>query len=236
MKTLILPVLALVAGTAAAQYPWVDAIIDYSPVNPPSGFTDPSRVIGPPGRGGMVEPDNTGVVSLGSQGGSITVRFDPPIENHPDNLLGMDFIIYSNAFFVGGNPQRRFQEPAIIEVAQDLNGNGQPDGPWYLIPGSRGFSPTPFPWRSEPPGTTNDPPNDPLLMAGSIRNPNAFDGNPSTDAIQFDWGYADMTPTAVEYLDNRMRPDDPYTVGVTPGSGGGDAFDISWAVDRKSVV
>ena len=26
-------------------------------------------------------------------------------------------------------------------------------------------------------------------------------------------------------------PDDPFTVGITPGSGGGDAFDIAWAVD-----
>ena len=26
-------------------------------------------------------------------------------------------------------------------------------------------------------------------------------------------------------------PDDPLTVGITPGSGGGDAFDIAWAID-----
>jgi len=236
-KTIIIAALTflvtLLGGAAAAQYPWVESVIDYSPVNPPSGFSDPSRIIGPPGRGGAIEPDNSGVVSLGSQGGSITVRFDPPIENHPDNPMGLDFIVYSNAFFVGGNPQRRFQEPAILEVAEDTNGNGIPDGPWYLIPGSRGFSPTPFPWRSEPPGTTNDPPADPTLMAGSIRNPNSFDGNPTTDNIEYNWGYADMTPTAVEYLDNRMRPDDPFAVGITPGSGGGDAFDISWAVDAN---
>ena len=225
--------LLLLGGAAFAQYPWVESVIDYSPVNPPSGFTDPSRIVGPPGRGGAVEPDNSGVVSLGAQGGSITVRFNPPIENHPDNPMGLDFIVYSNAFFVGGNPQRRFQEPAIIEVSEDVNDNGIADDPWYLIPGSRGFSPTPFPLRTEPAGTTNDPPNDPTLMAGSIRNPNSFDGNPATDAFEYNWGYADMTPTAVEYLDNRMRPDDPFTVGIAPGSGGGDAFDISWAVDAN---
>ena len=27
------------------------------------------------------------------------------------------------------------------------------------------------------------------------------------------------------------RPDDPLEVGITPGSGGGDAFDIAWATD-----
>lgn len=221
------------ATHAIAQYPFVESVIEYAPVNPPAGFTDPSRVLGPPSAGGMLEPDNSGIVSLGSQGGSITVRFDPPIENHPDNPMGLDFIVYGNAFFVGGDPQRRFQEPAIIEVAVDDNGNGQPDGPWYLIPGSRGFSPTPFPFRNEPPGTTNLPPNDIGLMAGAILNPNAQDGNPATDALEFNWGYADMTPTAEEFLDNRVRPSDPFTVGITQGSGGGDAFDISWAVDAN---
>ncbi len=27
------------------------------------------------------------------------------------------------------------------------------------------------------------------------------------------------------------RPDNPFVVGLTPGSGGGDAFDIAWAID-----
>ncbi|UCF34222.1 MAG: hypothetical protein JSV78_02745, partial [Phycisphaerales bacterium] len=31
-----------------------------------------------------------------------------------------------------------------------------------------------------------------------------------------------------------VLPDDPFTVGVSPGSGGGDAFDIAWAVDPET--
>jgi len=60
------------------------------------------------------------------------------------------------------------------------------------------------------------------------------------------FGYADYSPTLVlgdlngdNVVDDPeitaeefyMRPDDPRTVGVTRGSGGGDAFDIAWAID-----
>ncbi|MCA9298874.1 MAG: hypothetical protein KDA28_07400 [Phycisphaerales bacterium] len=58
-------------------------------------------------------------------------------------------------------------------------------------------------------------------------------------------GYADCTPVMVRGDldgDNTMdvdldasifytRPDDPFLQGITPGSGGGDAFDIAWAVN-----
>lgn len=59
------------------------------------------------------------------------------------------------------------------------------------------------------------------------------------------YGYADVSPTLIlgdtdgdNIVDDPFatpetfytRPDDPYTVGITPGSGGGDAFDIAWAV------
>jgi len=60
------------------------------------------------------------------------------------------------------------------------------------------------------------------------------------------WGYAEYSPTLLlgdldadnlvddpnaSSQDFYTRPDDPFTVGMTPASGGGDAFDIAWAVD-----
>lgn len=63
------------------------------------------------------------------------------------------------------------------------------------------------------------------------------------------FGYADMTPTLllgdtngdnVVDAPNALaewfysRPDDPMTVGITLGSGGGDAFDIAWAIDPQT--
>src|SRR6185369_4293234 len=47
-----------------------------------------------------------------------------------------DAIVFGNAVWVGSNPNRRFAEPAVIEISRDINGNGLPDDPWYLIPGS----------------------------------------------------------------------------------------------------
>ena len=60
------------------------------------------------------------------------------------------------------------------------------------------------------------------------------------------FGYADYTPTLilgdsdgdnvvddpeVTAEDFYTVPDDPFEVGITPGAGGGDAFDIAWAID-----
>jgi len=60
------------------------------------------------------------------------------------------------------------------------------------------------------------------------------------------YGYADMSPTLIlgdtdgdnivddpDVTPERFytTPDDPFTVGISPGSGGGDAIDIAWAVD-----
>ena len=59
-------------------------------------------------------------------------------------------------------------------------------------------------------------------------------------------GHADVAPTlllgdldaddavddpAITPEEFYTRPDNPHAIGVTPGSGGGDAFDIAWAVD-----
>ncbi|GAF88515.1 unnamed protein product, partial [marine sediment metagenome] len=71
--------------------------------------------------------------------------------------------------------------------------------------------------------------------------------NPSPDeGIEGIYGYAEYTPTLVlgdTDVDNIVddpfatpetfytAPDDPLVVGITLGSGGGDAFDIAWAID-----
>lgn len=71
--------------------------------------------------------------------------------------------------------------------------------------------------------------------------------NPSPDpALEGIYGYAEYSPTlvlgdldadnvvedpTVTVEDFYTVPDNPLAVGITPGSGGGDAFDIAWAVD-----
>ncbi len=85
------------------------------------------------------------------------------------------------------------------------------------------------------------PPN--LFGQAIIENPSTG-GN--TEGI---YGYAEYTPTLVlgdtdadNEVDNPLMtpeafytvPDDPFTVGISHGSGGGDAFDIAWAIDGET--
>jgi hypothetical protein len=84
-------------------------------------------------------------------------------------------------------------------------------------------------------------------------NPNYDDDDPNNDSQEGYWGYAEYMPTVLigdRDADNNnegfgdvndilpelfyTNPDDPMTVGITAGSGGGDAFDISWAVDANT--
>jgi hypothetical protein len=56
----------------------------------------------------------------------------------------------------------------------------------------------------------------PTLLLGDLNGDNIIEA-PGTDAGAF-----------------YTAPDNPFAVGVSPGSGGGDAFDIAWAVDPVS--
>jgi len=77
-----------------------------------------------------------------------------------------------------------------------------------------------------------------------LENPNGLGAE-----IEGVWGYADHSPTlllgdldADNVVDDAgatpdefyVVPDNPFTVGVTRGSGGGDGFDIAWAVDAAT--
>ena len=68
-------------------------------------------------------------VSLGAFGGFIIVGFDHSIVN----LGSYDFAVYGNAI-TGGS------EPGIVWVAQDANGNGEPDDTWYELRGSEYYN------------------------------------------------------------------------------------------------
>lgn len=81
---------------------------------------------------------------------------------------------------------------------------------------------------------------------GVLANPNAADADPADDHLESFFGYADVSPTlrlgdldgddlvdepAADPAGFYTVPDNPWRVGVTPGSGGGDAFDLAAAID-----
>lgn len=70
--------------------------------------------------------DSRKFVSLGAWGGCLTVGFD-----HSVVRGGGDY-----DFAVMGNAISSSNEPGIVWVMQDVNGNGQPDDEWYQLKGS----------------------------------------------------------------------------------------------------
>jgi len=218
--------------------PFATRVIDYSPadgqfVNDPR-YSDPHRALGAPIGGGTLSPDNTKLVTLGGFGGSITLGFDRTIWDHSFHPMGLDFIVFGNASWVANLPSIRWAEAAIVEISRDVNHNGIPDDPWYVIPGSH---------LTDPKRQRRDGyfilPDDPYAMSPIF--------NINTDGSEAFWGYGDMNSVLIlgdldgdNIVDNPLlrpeefytMPDDPRREGVTPGSGGGDAFDIAWAVDE----
>ncbi len=219
MHMLPLSIVNCQLSTLPLDDPWADTIVSYNGIDSQPGFTDPTKALGAPAGGGVLAPNNAKAYCIGHPGAApgsyITLKFNTPVLNDPNNPMGLDFVVHGNAFWVGGVPTRRWAEAALIEISEDVNGNGLADDPWYVIPGSRNLRATVL-----PAGIAN--PSPPL--AGNVLDQN-------TDGTEFDWGYSDMSPSIQEYRDNYLRPDDPLKVGLTPYSGGGDAFDISWAVN-----
>ncbi len=101
-----------------------------------AGFL-PHNVTGPPdGRGTHAPASLAGeVLSLHARdaefslspdaaGGSVVLAFE-------DNIVelgpGEDFTVFENVFFIGGDPNRRFMEPAIVSVALF-------EGEWFRFP------------------------------------------------------------------------------------------------------
>jgi len=84
----------------------------------------PNVVLGPPSGGGF-SAGSVDVVSLGAAvagdgappyGGEIVVEFtDNVIVDGP----GPDFTVFENVFYIGGDPLKRFMEPAVVLVSQD---------------------------------------------------------------------------------------------------------------------
>lgn len=92
--------------------PWADAVVAYDPgVGAADGYTNTAVVVGAPATMtsfGAVHMFNAPwevdhVLSIGN-GGSLTVRFDEPVEDDPMNPFGIDLLIFGNAGFFAEGP------------------------------------------------------------------------------------------------------------------------------------
>lgn len=243
----------LASHTGQAQY--IYEVLEYTPA--PGQFIN-TLPWGHPQSAQSIIGTTTGSLSLGAFGGYVIFRFEEPVQNHPDNPFGVDFIIF-------GNPFTGFAEPGIVSVMKDENGNGIPDGTWYELAGSDYFFSSTLhqnevtyvnpggdeaadvPW-------TDNYGNSGVVLAKSFHEqpyypdsalfPHIHPDQYTLDGTRI-MGHVDMSTPGVVisgrrafgYADNHLRgtgtvtsPPNPYTPQAE--NAGGDGFDIGWAVDQ----
>jgi hypothetical protein len=141
---LVASLAALAASATWAADPWADAVVSYvqgdgvgndfvtgDPFNDPLvALGEPTRVTSPDSFPGAVTLVNspfrsTEIVSIG-RGGSLVVRFDEPVVDHPANPFGIDLLVFGNAFFTGNffaDPNATAtsitSEGGLVEVSAD---------------------------------------------------------------------------------------------------------------------
>lgn len=260
------PLVASPLEEAARAGDFATRVLDYTPapgqfVND-AAFNDPARALGAPVGGGTSEQNNAKVVTLGGFGGSITLAFDAPVLDDPRNPLGLDCIVFGNAFWQFGDPTLRMAEAAVIEISRDENGNGVADDAWFVIPGSSlptapGDALVTQEWDDDPLTTT--PPADTAWYpagAPSSYSTTGFDLPSEFDPLVLDhpegagatmeahFGYAECSPTLLlgdmsgadgsAGDDSLADPEDD--AGVAPGdfyTRPGDPFVVG--VDARSA-
>ena len=258
-KLFIISVLMFLSGRMDAQF--VSKVLDYSPA--PGQYTN-ADFIGTPSAANSIIGTNKGMVSLGAFGGSITVYFAQGIQNDPANPYGVDFTIYGNSTLTwsepgiiqvmkdenhNGIPDETWYEIAGSEhfwntttssykvTYQNSGLNQASDIHWSdnlggsgVIPENSYHAQTYYPKVDLFPNIATDKYT---LKGTRLTNPIDVSTPGSVISYRKTFGYADNTP--VKSLTEKL-PDNPYTSAIE-GSGG-DAIDISWAVeqDKKPVA
>ena len=130
-------VLLFPAARTTAQSQYATRVLAYDSTGANPDFTNPYNALGPPSmQATPFVPDNSNIVTVGANG-CLVLGFDKPIFHTPQRNGGYDFVIYGNAFYVGGDIHNRYQKPGYVEVGVDVNHNGYDAGdPFYRLKGS----------------------------------------------------------------------------------------------------
>ncbi|MGE0478990.1 MAG: hypothetical protein AB7Q17_00835 [Phycisphaerae bacterium] len=150
-------VLAISSGSVATADPWADRVIQYDPgTGAAAGYTDPSTALGMPTRFtgevfgfpsvvSLVSPpfESDELVSIG-EGGRLTVEFDDPIKNDPQNPFGVDLILFGNGGFIYDFGTGRLASPGTLFGLDLVRVSVSADGATFVPLGDvvEGFYPT----------------------------------------------------------------------------------------------
>lgn len=253
MRILIVVICVTILGlTAKAQF--IAEVLEYKPApgqlinESPWGISSSANSI----VGGI-----TGNLTLGAWGGYVVFRFETPVENHPDHPFGVDFTIFGNPLpdwsepgivWVmkdennNGAPDDTWYELAgsdyhfsntlkNYEVTYfNPNQNEAANVPWTDNRGQSGIIYTNSSHTQPYYPLVNDFPQIPennYTLTGTRIQPEVDSSTFMTKVYKRGFGYADNQLRGVEPW---TTPDNPYT--NEKENSGGDAFDISWAVNE----
>lgn len=208
---------SLVLGAAAPSdasglpTPWANEVLEFDPgVGGVPGYDFAPAILGEPSRftgvgffPSVVSPFSSPympdeIVSIGA-GGWITVRFEQPIADHPDNPFGIDFLIFGNTAFIDGDYPNGLavglfsDDGGVVEVSADGRR-------WVALPGLA----------------------DGLFPTVGYLDSGPFDEMPGTIPSDFT---RPVDPTLT--LDDFLGLDTPAIVALYDGSGGGAGFDLA---------
>ncbi len=130
-STRLLPMTRQRAVANVTSDPYADLVVEFAPLSA-GGYGAkalPSNVLGPPDGRGPFSPAwrESEVASLHASvagGGSIVLQFT---DNIIEDIPGADFTVFENVIFVSGDPNTRFMEPGLVEVALF-------EGQWFRFP------------------------------------------------------------------------------------------------------
>lgn len=254
-KTCWFNILLLASSIVPVSGQFISEVLEYVPA--PSQYMN-AEPWGTPDDAKSIVGGITGSVSLGAFGGYIVFRFAEPVENDPANPFGIDFTLFGNPVpnwsepgivsvmkdeNVNGLPDdswyelagsdHRFSSTEYGYTVEYMNPGGDTalDVPWTDNLGASGrIRANSFASQSYYP--SND------LFPGIDQSAYTFRGTMirSTVDTSYTSGIYSLR-RSFGYADNQFRghapytyPDNPYT--PQPENSGGDAFDISWAIDN----
>lgn len=254
MKNSVVFLILVLSLSLNAQY--ISEVIEYTPA--PGQFINLSPW-GVPSSAHSIIGGVNGTLNLGAFGGYVIFKFDNPVENNPNNPYGVDFTIFGNPLSDWSEPATVFvmkdlngnnlPDDTWYELAgsdyffsstmknyqvtySNPNQNFAADVAWTDNNGGSGFIYA---------NSYYTQPYYPLVDSFPQISQNSFvyegtkiQGNVDLSNPAFLKSYK----RSFGYSDNQFRGNAPYTVPDNPytqqvENSGGDAFDISWAVDTN---
>jgi hypothetical protein len=229
--------------------PWASQVVSYTSgvlppehaayINPATALGEPERFTGEGQFPGAVTPFNpaylaTEIVALGV-GGSLTLRFDHPVQNDPNNPFGIDLLVFGNTGYIsdlgyGVTSGAMFGDSTQGRIEVSADGlswttvvGAQPDGPFPTL----GYRDVTDPFTS-PPGTMPtdftrpvNPAFDPagLSLSQIVAGYNGSGGGAGIDLAPL--GLSQISFVRVSYLgaDGDLQIDAVSDVSPVPGPG-----------------